>query len=120
MITGNFVDQRNECGKCRRILGQVSACRIVDPEEFLSPLEDVARLPVKLRVRTNLKPTRIVKMRAHELQREDPHANRDEQQRKEYRELFSIDPQIAKKVSHAAARRRNEMVLFSLRRGAAA
>ena len=29
-------------------------------------------------------------MRAHELQREDAHANRDEQQREEYRELFSI------------------------------
>ena len=37
-------------------------------------------------------------MRAHELQREDAHANRDEQQRKEYRKLFSIDPQSAKKV----------------------
>ncbi len=32
-------------------------------------------------------------MRAHELEREDAHANRDEQQRKDYCELFSIDPQ---------------------------
>jgi hypothetical protein len=32
-------------------------------------------------------------MRAHKLQREDTHANCDEQQRKEYRELSTIDPQ---------------------------
>jgi hypothetical protein len=36
-------------------------------------------------------------MRAHKLQREYAHANSDEQQRKEYRELFSIDPQFAKR-----------------------
>jgi hypothetical protein len=35
-------------------------------------------------------------MRAHELQREDTHANRDEQQREEYQEMFSIDPQTLK------------------------
>jgi len=44
-------------------------------------------------------------MRAHELQRENAHANRDEQQREEYRELFSIDPQSAKKIFHAKAQR---------------
>ena len=112
MITCDFVGQRNECGECWRILGQVSACCIVDPEEFLASVEDVARLPIKLRVRPDLKPSGIVQVRAHELQREDTHANRDEQQRKEYRELFSIDPQNAKKFSHAAAQRRNEMVLL--------
>jgi hypothetical protein len=49
-------------------------------------------------------------MRAHELQREYPHAQGDKQECKEYRELFSVDPQSAKKVSHAVAQRRN--VLF--------
>jgi len=43
-------------------------------------------------------------MRAHELQREDTHANRDEQQRKEYGELFSIDPQIEESF-HAKSQR---------------
>ena len=93
MITRDFVDQCNECRKCWWILGQVSAGRIIDPKEFLAPVEDVACLPVKLRVRTNLKPPGIVEMRAHELQRENAHAYRDEQQREEYWELFSIDPQ---------------------------
>jgi hypothetical protein len=37
-------------------------------------------------------------MRAHELQREDAHANRDEQQGKNYQELFSTGPQSAKEV----------------------
>ena len=112
MNTGDSVNQRDECGEGWWILGQIGAGRIVDPEEFLAPVEDVARLAVKLRVRADLKPPGIVKMRAHKLQREDAHANRDEQQRKEYRELFSIDPQSAKKVSHAAAQRHNEIVLL--------
>ena len=93
MSTCDFVDQRDECGESWWILGQVSACRIVDPKKFLASLKYVARLPVKLRVRTDLKPPGIVEMRAHELQRKNAHANRDEKQRKEYRELFSIDPQ---------------------------
>jgi hypothetical protein len=50
-------------------------------------------LPVKLRVRTDLKPPGIVQVRAHELQREDTNANRDEKQREEYRYLVSIDSQ---------------------------
>jgi hypothetical protein len=51
-------------------------------------------------------------MRAHELQREDTHANRDEQQRKEYWELFSINPQSAKEVFSRSGARRNEMFLL--------
>ena len=76
MVACDFVDQRDERGKCGWILGQVRACRIVDPEESLTAVEDVARLPVKLGVRADLKPGGIVEMRAHELQREDTHANR--------------------------------------------
>ena len=77
MITCDFVDERYERGECGWILGQIGACRIVDPEKPLAAVEDVARLPVKLCVRADLKPRRIVEMRAHELQRENTHANRD-------------------------------------------
>ena len=73
----DFVNERNKCGKCGWVLGQISACRIVDPEKFLAPVEDVARLAIKLRVRADLKPRRIIEMRAHEVKREDAHANRD-------------------------------------------
>ena len=77
MLTGDFVDQRDEGGKRRWILGQIRASRIVNPEESLASVKDIARLTIELRIRTNLEPRRIVEMRAHELQRENAHANRD-------------------------------------------
>ena len=79
MIAGDFVDQGDERGECRWILGQIGASRIVDPEKSLTTVEDIARLAIKLRIRSDLKPRRVVKMRTHELQREDTHADRDEQ-----------------------------------------
>ena len=77
MFTRDFVDQRDERRKCGRVLDQIRARRIVNPEESLASVEDVARLPIEFCVRANLKPRGIVEMRAHELQREDAHANRD-------------------------------------------
>jgi hypothetical protein len=57
-------------------LGQIRARWIVDPEKSLPSVEDVARLPIELCIRADLKPRRVVQMRAHELQREDTHADR--------------------------------------------
>ena len=59
-------------------------------------------------------------MRAHELQREDTHANRDEQEGEEYRQMFPIDPQS--EVGFLTQRRNGatNRFCFSLRRRAAA
>lgn len=77
MIAGDFVDQSDERGECRWILGEIGASCVVDPEEVLPAVENVACLAIELRVRADLKPRRIVEVRAHELQRENTHANRD-------------------------------------------
>ena len=74
-VARNFINQCDECRESRRILGEVCTCRIVNPEESLSPLENIARLSIKLRIGTDLKPRRIVEMRAHELKREDAYTN---------------------------------------------
>src|SRR5215467_9191621 len=57
---------------------------------MLPAVENVARLSIKLRVRADLKPRRIVEMRAHELQREDAHANRDQHHREECFHLIAV------------------------------
>ncbi len=44
MFAGNFVNQCHQRGKRRRILGQVRARWIVDPEKVLPSVENVARL----------------------------------------------------------------------------
>jgi hypothetical protein len=44
-------------------------------KKSLTSIENVARLSIKFRVRSDLKPRRIVQMRAHELECENAHAN---------------------------------------------
>ena len=60
-------------------MDEVRARWVVDPEESLPAVENVARLSIKLCVRASLKPGRVVEVRTHELKREDSYANHDEQ-----------------------------------------
>ena len=80
MVAGDFVDECEECRESGGILGQICARGIVDPEKTLAAVEDVARLAIEFCVGAGLEPGGIVEMCAHELQREDTHANREQQQ----------------------------------------
>ena len=76
MITAQLVDHGHPRRKCRRILDQVCASRIVYEEKVLLSAEDVARLSIKNRVRPKLKPAGVIEMGPHEHEREETNAQR--------------------------------------------
>jgi hypothetical protein len=89
-LASQFVNECYNRGERRRILRKIGSRRIVDPEEPLPPIENIARLAIKFFVGTRLEPSGVFEMRTHELNREDANAKGESQRAKQQEQAVPV------------------------------